>query len=55
MTASPYNTHSITEDGKRTATKENRQYTKSDSLGAHNVFRAPNLNSLSINRKKGTI
>jgi hypothetical protein len=65
MTASPDNTHSITEAGKRTTTKEKRQNTKSDSLGAYNVFGAPNgrlnsatnLKSLSIKRKKelGTI
>ena len=60
MTASPDNTHSITEAGKRITTKEKRKYTKSDSLGAYNVFGAPNgrlnsatnLNSLSIKRKK---
>jgi len=59
MTASPDNTHSITEAGKRITTKEKRKYTKSDSLGAY-VFGAPNgrlnsatnLNSLSIKRKK---
>jgi hypothetical protein len=56
MTAAPDNTHRIIEAGKRTTTKEKRQYTKSDSLGAY-VFGAPNgrlnsatnLNSLSIN------
>ena len=61
MTAAPDNTHSIKKAGKRTTTKEKRQYTKSDSLRAY-VFGAPNgrlnsatkLNSLSI-KKKGII
>lgn len=60
MTASPDNSHSITEVGKRTTTKEKRRYTKSDSLGTYNVFGATNgrlnsvtnLNSVSIKRKK---
>jgi len=61
MRESADNTHSITEAGKRTTTKEKRQYTKSDSPGACNVFGAPNgrlntttknLNSPSTNRKK---
>jgi hypothetical protein len=62
VTAAPDNTHRITEAGKRTTTKEKRQYKKSDSLGAY-VIGAPigrlnsatNLNSLSINTKKNLI
>jgi hypothetical protein len=60
MTASPDNIHSITEASKQTTTKEKRKYTKSDSLGAYNVFgasngglnSATNRNSLSTDRKE---